>query len=105
MRVSILMLGLCSTLSSGCMPDLQYNPESEWRIKAAAVEAAGSQTKVNGVILQIKANSLDGCSCNPIIPRPHVLKAGVPGRGGNPSAFSCSHPIKHTEGGGGEQKG
>lgn len=61
------------------------------------MEAAGSQTKVNGVILQIKANSLDCCSCNPIIPRPHVLKAGASGRGGSPP-FSCSHPIKTQRG-------
>lgn len=64
------------------------------RIKAAAVEAAGSQTKVNGVILRIKANSLGCCSCNPIIPRPHVLKAGRSGSGGSPPSFSCCHPVK-----------
>lgn len=75
------------------------------RIKAAAVEAAGSQTKVNGVILRIKANSLGCCSCNPIIPRPHVLKAGRSGSGGSPPSFSCCHPVKTQRGREGGREG
>ena len=82
-----------SLISPSARP-VQYNPDSECRIKAAAVEAAGCQTKVNGVILQIKANSLDCSSCNPIIPRPHVFKAETSGRGGSPPSPSYIHPIK-----------
>ncbi len=78
------MLGFWSTLIWLAARPTQSNPQRECRIKAAAVEAAGSWTKVNGVILQIKANSLDCCSCNPIIPRPHVLHAGASGSGGSP---------------------
>lgn len=34
------------------------NPEPDWRIKAAAVEGAASQTQVNGVILQNQGQGL-----------------------------------------------
>lgn len=86
-RVSVLLHGLCSTLSPGRLP-AQYSKilslNGGWRLQLWTQR--GVRQKVNGFTFQ-KTNSLGRGSCNPIIPRPHVLKEKDARKRGKPSFF------------------